>query len=369
VPELPQLYCDDITPEALAKLLANQGGRMFQISAEGTVFEICKGRYSEVPNFDVYLKGHAGDSLRVGRIGRDRDTVERPALTVVVAVQPDVIAGLASEAQFRGRGLLARWLYSLSVGKIGHGQVRPRPVPREVELTYQANLTKLWQLEGSTDAPHLLHFSGEADEALAEFERWLEPQLAPEEPLSLLAGWANKLAGAIARIAGILHVADSVGRGVAWDFPIDAATVASAIALGRDYFLPHALAAFAQMGVDQKFEDAKRIVRWLSEGFRGFCEKVNRDPTLGISQRDLHVEIFGGSRKVEEVEAAIGLVVKHLYLRPMEVLREPGKPGRKPGHKFEVNPQDFSGVRPPVTFSHNSRNGQADPGPGDACED
>jgi hypothetical protein len=367
VPELPQLHCDDETPENLAKLLARQGERMFQASAEGTVFEICKGRYSESANFDVYLKGHAGDLLRTGRVIRGTDTVDRPALTVVLAVQPDVIAGLGSEVQMRGRGFLARWLYSIPPSKVGKRLVRARPVPREVELTYQANLLKLWQLDGSSESPHLLHFSEDADALLANFERWLEPQLAPEEELSLLAGWANKLAGAVARIAGILHVADAVGRAVAWDFPIDAATVEKAIDLGKEYFLPHALAAFAQMGADQKLEDARRIFRWLGNRF---CESVNcvkGGAHLAVSQRDLHVEIFGGSRKVEEVEAAVDLMVKHLYLRPVEPPRSAGKPGRKPSCRFEVNPQAFPRCPPPFTQFTNSQNGQANPG--DACEE
>jgi hypothetical protein len=66
VPDEPQVWCDDVTPEKLANLIARQGGRMLQASAEGTAFEVAKGRYSETANFDVYLKGHAGDPLRVG---------------------------------------------------------------------------------------------------------------------------------------------------------------------------------------------------------------------------------------------------------------------------------------------------------------
>src|SRR5262249_42975786 len=65
VPVMPQAFVDDITPEKLGNLLAAQGGRMLQASAEGTAFEIAKGRYSETPNFDVFLKGHSGDPLRV----------------------------------------------------------------------------------------------------------------------------------------------------------------------------------------------------------------------------------------------------------------------------------------------------------------
>jgi hypothetical protein len=339
VPELPQLYAEDVTPEKLANLLARQGGRMLQASTEGTPFEICKGRYSQGANFDVYLKGHSGDPLRIGRVSRETDTVDCPALTVVLTVPPDVIAGLASEAQLRGRGFLARWLYSLPTSKVGRRLVRASPVPSEVEKTYQANLLKLWELKGSANAPHLLTFSPEADVALAEFEGWLEPQLAPEEELSLLAGWANKLAGTIARIAGILHVAGAVGRGVAWDFPVEAVTVAKAITLGKDYFLPHALAAFALMGADQRLADARRILRWLGDQvqFVNSVTFVNGGKGFAVSARDIHVKVFGGSRKVEQVEAAIGVLEKHLYLRPEEQPRPTGR-GRRPGLKYAVNP-------------------------------
>src|SRR5262245_8240777 len=119
VPEPPQFFCDDITPEELGRLLARQGGRVLQAGPEGTAFEIAKGRYSEAPNFDVYLKGHAGDPLRVNRVGRGYDVVDRPALSLALAVQPDVIAGLASEATLRQRGFLARFLYSAPASLVG----------------------------------------------------------------------------------------------------------------------------------------------------------------------------------------------------------------------------------------------------------
>ena len=72
---------------------------MLLASAEGTAFEIAKGRYSETANFDVFLKGHAGDPLRVGRISRDSEAVNSPALSCALAVQPDVISGLAEQAR------------------------------------------------------------------------------------------------------------------------------------------------------------------------------------------------------------------------------------------------------------------------------
>jgi hypothetical protein len=78
VPPLPRWLVDDATPEALAGLLATYG-RIALLSPEGDVFDQMAGRYSQAgPNLGVYLKGHAGDLLKVDRRGRPPEYVERP---------------------------------------------------------------------------------------------------------------------------------------------------------------------------------------------------------------------------------------------------------------------------------------------------
>jgi replicative DNA helicase len=114
VPPVPRWLVDDATPEALAGLLAAYG-RIALLSPEGDVFDQMAGRYNQAagPNLGVYLKGHAGDLLKVDRRGRPPEYVDRPCLTIGITVQPDVLRGLADRPGFRGRGLLARFLYSL----------------------------------------------------------------------------------------------------------------------------------------------------------------------------------------------------------------------------------------------------------------
>jgi replicative DNA helicase len=123
VPPLPRWLVDDATPEALAGLLATYGG-IALLSPEGDVFDQMAGRYNQSsgPNLGVYLKGHAGDLLKVDRRGRPPEYVERPCLTIGLAVQPEVLRGLASRPGFGGRGLLARFLYSLPPSLVGHRQ-------------------------------------------------------------------------------------------------------------------------------------------------------------------------------------------------------------------------------------------------------
>jgi hypothetical protein len=334
VPDPPQLFCDDITPEALGKLLVRQGGRMLLASAEGTAFEIAKGRYSETANFDVYLKGHAGDSLRVGRVGREGEAVDHPALSCALAVQPDVIGGLAERASMRGRGFLARWLYSLPASKVGLRQIAPRAVPGEVARRYRQGMLWLWQLTPSSvpgqEAGWDVEFSREADAALRELERWLEPRLREGEPLSYLAGWGSKLAGAVARLSLILHMADTLGAGGPWTDPISRETVEAAVALGRDYYLPHARAAFGLMGADERANDAARVVGWLAQQ-KSESLKVWRGVRV-VSKSEIHSGVFGGSRTVDDVSATCRLLIEHGHLRNV------GPAWRRDSQVFEVSP-------------------------------
>jgi hypothetical protein len=135
----------------LSKLIAAQQGRRLQASAEGTCFEIIKGRYSESPNFEVYNKAHSGDPIRVNRVGRKGEMVDQPALSLAVAVQPDVIHGLTAQAGLRGRGFLARPLYSHPHSKVGDRQVGAPPVPEAVRAEYHKRLKALWELPWAVD--------------------------------------------------------------------------------------------------------------------------------------------------------------------------------------------------------------------------
>jgi hypothetical protein len=91
--EIPRLLTDDCTQERLASLMCAHDGRIAQLSPEGGVFEMMAGRYSTSgsTNFDIYLKGHAGDTIRVDRINRAAEFIEQPALTLGLAIQPETL--------------------------------------------------------------------------------------------------------------------------------------------------------------------------------------------------------------------------------------------------------------------------------------
>jgi hypothetical protein len=374
VPDPPQYYCDDVTPEMLGKLLARQGGRMLQASAEGTAFEIVKGRYSETANFDVYLKGHAGDPLRNDRISREQDNADQPALSVALAVQPDVLESLAEQPSLRGRGFLARFLYSIPQSRVGHRAIAPPPVPPLVTKGYRQLMTQLWELSGGTDAagrpaPQWLFYAPEADAALRAFERWLEPQLARGEELSYLSDWAAKLAGAIVRISGVFHVVSALAEGRPWQTAIGLETVESAIRLGRDYMLPHALAAFGQMGADPRTELARQILDGLARTCE--CYESNKCAPPTVSRREIHQRHRTRTRfkTVEELEPVLSLLTQLGWLAPVVTRRNTG--GRRFGPSYWINPaiQTYRARKsaPCTHYSHNTHKSAEDE-PGDAWE-
>src|SRR5207249_7466774 len=105
---------------------------------------------SGTPNLGVFLKAHSGDELRIDRQGRAPDFVSRPALTIAVCCQPEVIVGLAAKPGFRGRGALARILYALPQSTVGRRRTKPPSVPPAVRERYHAVVTRLLALRSYT---------------------------------------------------------------------------------------------------------------------------------------------------------------------------------------------------------------------------
>jgi replicative DNA helicase len=331
VPVPLRLMADDVSPEKLASLLAEQGGRMAILSPEGGLFEQMGGRYSSngAPNLDVYLKAHAGDTLRVDRIGRPPEFVRDPALTLGLRVQPDVLRGLADKPGFRGRGLLARFIYGLPPDTLGKRKVRSQPVPATIRESYRRRLLAMLQLPAATaedgqPTPRRLLLSPEEEAALDQFAGWLEPQLDEWGELGSMTDWAGKLVGAVARIAGILHVAEHAEGGEPWTRRISKETILAAIRIGR-YAIPHARAAFAQMAVDPLVAEARHILAWIERHGQG--EFTKRDCWQGVR---------GRYQRVEEMEPALRLLMEHGYIREKPEERTRGR-GR-PSVIFEVNP-------------------------------
>ncbi|MGW0559960.1 YfjI family protein [Streptomyces sp. NPDC003016] len=324
VPARPRLLADDATPEVIATLLADQGGRLAVMSAEGGIFDIIAGRYSGTPNMEVFLKGHAGDRLRVDRRSRE-EYIEAPALTMGLAVQPAVLEDIGKNRGFDGRGLLARFLYSLPESLVGYRKINPDPVPEEVAARYENSVTALTLSLADWTDPAVIQLTPQADAALIAFDKRLEPQLrARGGRLGHVGKWAGKLIGATARIAGLLHLADHLEDG--YGKPISEATMAAAIEVA-DYFTAHALTVFDLMGADATQARARSLLDVLAA-----------NQWESVTRRDLFAKLSRSEfPTVADLEPTVALLEEHGYIRSDTPPRT-GKRGRPPAPRYLVHP-------------------------------
>ena len=331
VPVEPRRFTSDVTSEALGSLLADHGGRFAVLSPEGGVFDTIAGLYSKgLPNPDVYLKGHAGDTLRVDRRGRPSEYVERPALTLCLAVQPASLVAVHANPGLRDRGLLERFLFSIPIDTVGHRAIDPPTVPAEIRGRYETTIRTIAASLEALAEPIVLSLSPGAREALLDFRRELEPRLASDGDLAFVRAWASKLPGATVRLAGLLHVASHVTDGIAQS--IDAATMDAAITIAR-YLIPHALVAFERMGADPRRDDARAVLDWIA-----------REHTREFSRREAQRAPALRSRfpKVSELTAALALLVEHGFIRGIEPQEARPKPPGRPSTRYAVNPYQLA---------------------------
>jgi hypothetical protein len=331
VPVSPRIIVDDATPERLGMLLGAHGGRMSVMSPEGDVFDMMAGKYSSgSANIGLYLRGHSGDDLIVDRVGRPAIIVRRAAITFGLCVQPEVMLGLTTNSTFRGRGLMGRMLFSIPMSTLGERKVRAQPVSERVAEAYSVRIKELLSLPAQTGedgniVAQPLRFSGEADDEVASFETWIEPQLKPGKELGYMADWAGKLAGQTVRIAALLHLGLTEQDRYPWASEVGGETVARARQIAR-FLIPHARGAFQAMGTDPSLNGAREILEWLRErGLGRFCK------------RDIHRGLRTLFRQSSEIDAPLSLLADHGYIRSAA---ESGKStgGRPPSPEFEVNP-------------------------------
>ncbi len=322
VPKAPIYIFDDITPEKLGDVMVGNAECGSIISAEGGIFDIMAGRYSDgKANLDLLLKAHAGDQWSCHRIGREAVSMNSPSLTLALAVQTSVIREIGADKRFQGRGLLARFLYSFCQPRAGHRERQTDSIPETLKNRYDAHLTALLNL------PKLykpLTLAPDAQALWDAFYNDVEHEMRPGGSLEYAKAWGSKLAGAVARVAGLLHVAEHGIR--AFEQPISVSIVTASAVIGG-YFQEHALGTFGLMGEDPKIEAAKLILEYIiqykPETFKG---------------RDVlrHKNAF---KTMEEVQPGLNILTERGYIREGNRKQSGDKGGRPGALEYEVNPR------------------------------
>lgn len=318
---LPRLLAGDVTPERLIGLLAEHGGRLALFTGEDPIFGHLLGRYSKVPMIDPLLSAFSGEVIRCDRKNGPPLAIDRPALTIVLAVQPGVFTSIPRESEVMTRGLRDRFLLVVPPNRVGFRDMEPPAVPAVVRSRYETRLRDL-AVEAHGSAERIVFYGIAARTRHVAWLRDLERAKRPAGRLASVVGWASKAEGICARIAGLLHVAS----GNAGD-EITADTEERAIELMR-YFEAHALVATDVMGADVARNDARRLLAWSID----FGARFNASDSLRA-----HRAIDATRQR-----AALALLERTGNMRRLP--RTTGKAGGKPADAWEVHPSAVRSV-------------------------
>ncbi len=330
IPKSPRLWTSDVTPEKLGMLLADHGEQMAWLSSEGGVFDMLAGRYSGgIPNLDLVLKAHSGDSDRVDRGSRPSVFLRHPLLTIGLSPQPEVLRGLATKPGFRGRGLLGRFLFLLPPSPLGYRTLHTAPLPEAVSAAYTAGMRALLDMPAAiggdgSERPHLLRLSSGAYAEWFEFALHIETTMRAGGDFELITDWAGKCPGAAARLAGVLHGIEHA-HGAPWSEEISATTMAHALEI-MAAVARHSLVAFDLMGADETIAAARKVWEWIKRG---------RHDTF--TAREAYNALKGSYPRMANIHAALDVLAERGYLDIAQPKRT-GSPGRPTSVSVTVRP-------------------------------
>lgn len=318
-----RFFADDCSSEALTSLLANNGGIFSVISTEGGIFDILAGRYSGKANFDVWLKGHCGDTIRVDRMGREAEYIPHPALSAILSIQPSVLDEIMSNTTMTGRGLIARFLYASPPSRIGSRVFCSPPIPEDIGKAYKDLVYHLMAIPRPEEETKLI-LSEQATKIISDYFAEHEAFLIGEG--QVISDWGAKYIGTVLRIAGLLHVAENGEE----SNEITGQVMSRAIEIGK-YFLAHSTYAYSMMGNDLNIKKAQFVLG-----------RIKRERITEIKRWEL-AKLCRGKffKNSESIQPTLELLESYGYIL-IENTEDVQRPGRKSDTIVAVNPLVYS---------------------------
>ena len=328
----PELVTSDATPEALRDLMGRNGEKVALVSAEMDAGQLTGARYGKGwANFDLLLKAFTGDPSPCHRIGKDIP-LERPALSLVLCVQPAAVAELLRDAYAKDKGLVPRLCLIAPASRMGTRALHPDPAPPDLIRWWGDTLRRLLDLpwpgrvilnaDGPTRSeagPHIMRLTPDAGRIFDGLRKDIESRIGEGGDLRPVCGYASKLPGVIARIALTLEAMQDPAA----EF-ITADTMRAACE-----WAPFLLAHFrAVLGYAAESAEMKLARRLLAH--------VKRKNLAVLSANDALHALDGNGLTKDELRPALDLLIGEDWLRGLPAA--PHVAGRKPSPRYAVNP-------------------------------
>lgn len=325
---LPTLTTGDPTQASLVQLMYGNDERILLITDEGDqLFTRLRG----AEEIECLLQSYSSSTIERHRAGRRELRIQAPSLSVVMGIQPAAFAKVMSTRGFHDKGLLARLLFSVPATKSGPRKQQREGLSDASREAYRRQVHRSLALPVSN--PLCFSLSQEAFEAFSAFAARVDDDLSQGE-LAEFREWGQKLRGVVARIAGILHVAEhdpeeTLGTTISLE------TVQRAIAIAI-YCQAHARIAFGPAIQSAEDADARKVLRWISDGEHKTFRYVDA------------MRALNGRLARTELKDALSRLVDDDYIRP--TTSQPRvRGGRPPKADYRVHPLVLQNRRKKLT--------------------
>ncbi|MFJ2259929.1 YfjI family protein [Streptomyces sp. NPDC087844] len=328
-PKVPtQMLADDTTPEAAAGVMGEQGERLAVISAEGGFLGNIGGRYSNQPNLEIVLKAWSHEPHTVNRKNGPPLFLTRPSLTLALAVQPGMLAGLGDMAEvFESRGFTGRFIFSVPLSMVGQRTYDTVPIPGDVRRRYADGLARMIRAVWDDSEVREMTLDEDAQAVFKAFwVDWERRHLVPGD-LTSVEGWSKKLPGQLLRLAAIMTLFDAPDC-----MTVSGETMTNTVAL-VPYLLTHARLVVDLMSAEKesRLGPARAVLDWL--------RKKHPEGPLKVS--DVNSGVHGQSwcQETGDVQNALDMLERHGWIRWLPAPERQGRTGRKPAPRFVVHPK------------------------------
>ena len=326
-----QLVADDTTPEAAIDLIAEQRERLAILSTEGSFLGNVGGRYSKNANPEIVLKAWSHETHSVNRKSGPPVLLERPNLSLGLAVQPGFLTGMGETGDvFEARGLMARFIFAMPTSRVGDRSYDSEPIPQEVSAAYNNAVVRLMQAVHDDPEYRVMGLDSAAQALFRSFWEALEPRHKAHGDLAAVEGWAKKLPGQVLRIAAVLALYEEPTT-----LTVSGEVMEDAIAL-VPYMIQHARLVADLMSEERqsKLGPARAVLDWVRR-----TEQRGR-----FAAKDVEKAVRGQKwcTAMEDVDAALSVLEHAGWVRRIDPPPRPeGARGRPPKARFVAHPETF----------------------------
>lgn len=194
-----KLVMNDYTPEALFDAMEKAGVDgilLYRDELQGWLKDI--GRYGKSGEVEQYLSAWSQKAIRITRMLRDDNYIERPCFNVLGGIQPELLNKMLGAEDLIGNGFIYRFLFVFADGNFSLNYFK-ESVPEAMKVAYEGLMRRLL-----STVPCEVKFSPAAEESFISY--WEDLQRRKMTNNNMIRGLLSKLQIYVEKWAGAIEL-------------------------------------------------------------------------------------------------------------------------------------------------------------------